>query len=442
MQTSSDTSTRPQGLGGLTNLTAPMVRRTEVGSARDLSVRPMSVGRPDRAALRVLLVEDDPGDARLVWEALRASTEARFTVVHGQTLAEGLKILGEQPVDVVLLDLTLPDSAGLSTFSRVQAAAPHLPIVVMTGISDPEFASYALEVGAQDYLVKSDDPGLLVGRAIRYAITRMNAQIERQMLIERLEQEQAAIHRELEAARAMQFDLLPRPDRLGDRLASLGLNVEAYFEPSSGIGGDLWGCLDSGDGRQGFFAFDFSGHGISAALNVFRLHTLIDDHSDLYGDPGALLGVLNNGLKGLLGPGQYATMVVCIVDIEAGELVWASAGAPQPLLASPRTGMRWLDTRGVPLGVMAEIEYPNRRCSFPPGSSLFLYSDAITESVDAHGEMIGEEGLLQLFSEPDQATGLPCLLDRFFTAVPGTVEDDLTAIWISRLAQGREGGQP
>jgi sigma-B regulation protein RsbU (phosphoserine phosphatase) len=385
--------------------------------------------------LRVLLVEDDAGDARLVWEALHTSTEAKFTVVRAATLAEAQEILAGQTVDIVLLDLSLPDSAGLATVTRIQAAAPLLPIVVMTGNADPDFAATALEAGAQDYLVKSDDPGPLVARAIRYAISRMAAQIERQALIERLEEERAAIHRELDAARTMQFDLLPRPDHLGSGLAARGLKVDAYFEPSSGIGGDLWGCLDCGPGRQGFFAFDFSGHGISAALNVFRLHALLEDHIGLYGNPEALLEMLNIALKGLLGPGQYATMLVCVVDVEAGELVWASAGAPPPVLIPARGDPRWLDSRGLPLGIAADASYSNRRCRFPPGASLLIYSDAIPESMDADGAMIGEDGLMALLGQPGDGPDLRRLLDRFFTLVPGTVEDDLTAVLIRRLAQ-------
>ena len=386
--------------------------------------------------IRVLLVEDSMADARLVSIGLRESPDQRFIITHAASLKDACAALAQSAFDVVLLDITLPDSAGLPTLTRLRDHAPEVPVVVMTGNNDPSFAARALEAGAQDYLVKGDDSGAVVVRAIRYAITRMANQIEREALIHRLESEQRALQRELDAARAMQFDLLPRPDAVNQRLASLGLSVEAYFEPSSGIGGDLWGILDCTENRVAFFAFDFSGHGISAALNVFRLHTLMGEHGRCPDDPAATLGVLNQALKGLLTTGQYATIFLGIIDMARDELVWSAAGHPGPALICPGQPITLLDTRGTPLGAMASAVYQNRKIAFPRGSSLFMYSDALTEAVNARDEMLGDEGLMALLDETMAAEHgdlrLGGLLDRFFGRVRTPVEDDLTAIHIMR----------
>lgn len=386
--------------------------------------------------IRVLLVEDSMADARLVSIGLRESPDQRFIITHAASLKDACAALAQSAFDVVLLDITLPDSAGLPTLTRLRDHAPEVPVVVMTGNNDPSFAARALEAGAQDYLVKGDDSGAVVVRAIRYAITRMANQIEREALIHRLESEQRALQRELDAARAMQFDLLPRPDSVNQRLASLGLSVEAYFEPSSGIGGDLWGILDCTENRVAFFAFDFSGHGISAALNVFRLHTLMGEHGRCPDDPAATLGVLNQALKGLLTTGQYATIFLGIIDMARDELVWSAAGHPGPALICPGQPITLLDTRGTPLGAMASAVYQNRKIAFPRGSSLFMYSDALTEAVNARDEMLGDDGLMALLDETMAAEHgdlrLGGLLDRFFGRVRTPVEDDLTAIHIMR----------
>ncbi len=123
-------------------------------------------------ACRVLLVEDDPCDARLVCQALHASGEPRFDTVWVTTLAEARRQLFENPPDVLLLDLSLPDSSGLDTVRLGVHAAGGLPLIVLTGRDDSGFALQTLEVGAQDYLVKGRfDTDDLV-RAIRYAISR------------------------------------------------------------------------------------------------------------------------------------------------------------------------------------------------------------------------------------------------------------------------------
>lgn len=126
----------------------------------------------DMAATSVLVVEDNPGDARLVEVYLLEDPAAGFKVVKAATLADGLAVLDRQPVDVVLLDLSLPDSFGLDTLASLRAAKPLVPVVVLTGNNDDVLALEALRQGAQDYLVKGRGDGDLVRRAARYAIER------------------------------------------------------------------------------------------------------------------------------------------------------------------------------------------------------------------------------------------------------------------------------
>ncbi|CAA7620215.1 Serine phosphatase RsbU, regulator of sigma subunit [Candidatus Terasakiella magnetica] len=392
--------------------------------------------RQDKPSLSVLLVEDEPGDARLVEFALQMSSAPLFLVKHVATLAAAIAHMQSgAEVDVILLDLSLPDSSGIQTVSRMQEVASKTPIVIMTGMDDPRFAATALEVGAQDYLIKSDDPEKTVGRAIRYAITRMAGQIERQTLLERIAEQQRHLVKEVEAARAMQFDLLPRPERLDGQLARLGLEVESFFEPSSGIGGDLWGCLDCGNGRMSFFTYDFTGHGIGAALNVFRLHALISDHWDPRQSPSETLRVLSAALRGLLGRGQFATMFLCTLDCERGEIEWASAGAPAPIIME-RGEFRFLDTRGVPLGLSRAPNYIDHREPFDIGTSLLIYSDAITDAPVSETAMFGEAGLSALVGgllAEQRNLRVEHLIDGLYGAVRNPLEDDLTAVCIRRL---------
>ena len=126
--------------------------------------------------IRVLLVEDNPGDARLLREALADVNPAHFELTHATTLSEGMERLAADRIDVVLLDLSLPDANGLDTFVRLHARAPNVPIVVLTGLADETVAAAALREGAQDYLVKGQVDSNLLSRSMRYAIERMRTE--------------------------------------------------------------------------------------------------------------------------------------------------------------------------------------------------------------------------------------------------------------------------
>jgi len=121
---------------------------------------------------KVLLVEDDASDASLLRQSLRSVNSAACDIHWVKSLAEAQTYLSEQIPDVILLDLTLPDSSGLDTVHAGRLAAGALPLIVLTGHNDPDFALQTLEAGAQDYLVKGDfEPDALI-RSIRYAMSR------------------------------------------------------------------------------------------------------------------------------------------------------------------------------------------------------------------------------------------------------------------------------
>src|SRR5690554_4132881 len=112
--------------------------------------------------LRILLVEDNPGDARLLRELLRESGSLRFELTHVDRLAEAQEWLATEPVDVVLLDLSLPDAHGLDSVRGMLDAAPGTPLIVLTGLDDDATALQAVQAGAQDFLVKGKVEGGLL----------------------------------------------------------------------------------------------------------------------------------------------------------------------------------------------------------------------------------------------------------------------------------------
>jgi DNA-binding response OmpR family regulator len=124
----------------------------------------------------ILLIEDDPGDALLIKEMLEQQ-ECKACLVTVERLAEGISYLQQNSCDVVLLDMNLPDSNGLSTITRLLDAAPSTPIIVLTGLSDESFGVDAVKSGAQDYLVKGNIDGRILKRAMFYAVERKKLEI-------------------------------------------------------------------------------------------------------------------------------------------------------------------------------------------------------------------------------------------------------------------------
>jgi diguanylate cyclase (GGDEF)-like protein len=127
-------------------------------------------------AVNVLLVEDNPADARLVKEMLIESGRDRFTLHHVNSVSQASRYLDQNRCDVLLLDLSLPDSQGLAGLSTFSQLAPELPVVVLTGLYDEDLALEAVHQGAQDYLVKGQGDGALLTRSLFYAIERKRSE--------------------------------------------------------------------------------------------------------------------------------------------------------------------------------------------------------------------------------------------------------------------------
>ncbi len=126
--------------------------------------------------IQVLLIEDNPGDARLLQELLVEVQSTQFEIVQVDRLSQGLEQLQSHRFDVILLDLSLPDTQGLDTFIALHQRDRNTPIIVITGLNDETLASRAVQSGAQDYLVKDQVTGDVLVRSIRYALDRKRAE--------------------------------------------------------------------------------------------------------------------------------------------------------------------------------------------------------------------------------------------------------------------------
>lgn len=142
------------------------------------------------SSTNILVIEDNPGDVRLIREYLRESITNTYEIWEGRSLSEGKVILREESIDLVLLDLYLPDSQGLDTFEDILKEFPLYPYIVLTGLIDENIGLLAVEKGAQDYLNKGELNSTLLTRAIKYSIGRHQNELEQRKIKKRLERAQ------------------------------------------------------------------------------------------------------------------------------------------------------------------------------------------------------------------------------------------------------------
>jgi len=128
--------------------------------------------------VKLLLIEDNHGDARLIQEMLSGVSDPPYALTWVQRLTVAFEKLSQEPADLILLDLTLPESSGLETFGKVQELVPDTPVIILTGLNDQSMAIRAVQMGAQDYLLKGSIDTNLLLRSINYAIERHRLQLK------------------------------------------------------------------------------------------------------------------------------------------------------------------------------------------------------------------------------------------------------------------------
>jgi sigma-B regulation protein RsbU (phosphoserine phosphatase) len=378
---------------------------------------------------RILIADDEPLCCRLLAGILRRSQFNNVQFAHGgySTLEQ---IQSFQP-DLVLLDVQMPDLSGQEVCRQIRADPKlvDLPVLMQTATVDRKVMGTLFEVGASDFLSKPVIPSELV--------SRVTVHLERRALLRELRGYRERTSMELEAARRMQFDLLPAQPVQQELAAAAGMRIGSYSRSSSEIGGDLWGVLPIDACSFGVFLADFAGHGVTAALNTFRLHALIHEHAVLHHDPAGFLAMLNDRLKTVLSPGQFATFLYVVVDSSSDRIRFASAGAPPPIVTSGLDGPAVLaEVSGLPLGVVRGAEYEVHARPFGAGSMLVLFSDGLSEFPDAQGMRIGDEGLRRTVGTCHPSLMPHQVIDRLCEAAGvgenSTLPDDTTIVCADR----------
>jgi len=383
-------------------------------------VTPSGPGRGGTAR-RVLLVEDDPGDAFLVTELL-AEVDPDLVVTVVSTIAAAVDQLGS--CDCMLLDLNMPGTSGLEGLHAVLRADDTAAVCVLTGLDDEHLGMAAVAAGAQDYLVKGKVDGQVLIRAIRYAVERRRAEAG---LLRLREGELAAA----ESAR-LERGLLPSP-----LLAGSGVRSRQFYRSGrrrSLLGGDFFDAVLGADGTVHAIIGDVCGHGpdeaaLGALLRVsWRALVLAGV------DEPQVLPKLQQVLVSERHERSLFT-TVCTVAIApgAGALV-RLAGHPPPVALRP-VPVAIAPPVGLPLGVRPDAAWEALRVALDPGWVLLLYTDGLVEGRGpVPGELLWPEGLIELL-HTERDTDLDVLPGRLVEHAVrfngGPLTDDLAILVLS-----------
>lgn len=375
---------------------------------------------------KVLIVDDNAFNRQLL-AALMESIGIK-ALDFAENGVQGLEKLAAFQPDLILLDIMMPEMDGFEMCRRLRAMPEHadLPVLINTALGAPEERAACFAAGATDMVSKP-----INGQEV---IARVKIHLERQDLIRDLKLYRERVEYELSAAKTMQLALLPDQEKLDKIAAKHNFILDSHFETSSELGGDFWGVFDLSPTKMGVFLTDFSGHGVTAAINAFRLHTLISHLPPNDLEPGTWLKQINIELKQLLPPGQFATMIYGILDRERNVFTYAAAGATSPILCQ-NGKFEPQDASGIFIGFFDGAEYENREITLNPGDGIFLYSDALSECVGYNGLALDDDGVIEELAsacEKSKVNPLPFLIERFYQLTPRPLNDDLTAVWFFR----------
>jgi len=386
----------------------------------------------------LLIIDDDD----VVRASLAAYLEdSGFSVLQASNGQQGLQVFEEHQPDLVICDLRMPQMGGLELIRQISERAPQLPVIVVSGAGVMSDAVEALRLGAADYLIKPLEDLAVLEHSVRRALDRSRLVLENQRYRDKLE----AANRELEASlhllqedqtagRQVQMNMLPEsPWALGE------FTFEHQIIPSLYLSGDFADYFRVDERRIAFYLADVSGHGASSAfvtvlLKFMTTRLLFEFKRSKLREfkPSQVLSHINRGLINCK-LGKHVTMVGGVIDEETGQLTYAVGGhLPLPVLYTPGEA-RYLEGRGLPVGLFDEATYQDLVIELPSQFSLSLMSDGILDLLPGHTLKDKEAALPDIVKAAGGS--LDGLRQRFGLATLGEMPDDIALLVLSRNLQ-------
>ncbi|EMI54826.1 PP2C family protein-serine/threonine phosphatase [Rhodopirellula sallentina] len=379
--------------------------------------------------MQFLLVEDSPTARFHAKVCLKKGLSGEYSLYEADSLSAAMVVLSEVSVDVVLLDLNLPDSHGLDTFRKLAQASRNAAIVIISGDTDERTAVSAVRLGAQDYIVKGDEftPELL-GRTVHFAVERNARHL--------LEKELASVRHDLELADMIQQRLYPHNESQFPNVSLAGRCSSATQN-----GGDFYDYITRRDGSLMVVIGDVSGHGIGPAMMMVESRAFVRALASTQMSLGEIITQVNQLLSDDMQQQLFVTLFVASFSASGRQLSFCSAGHPGYLVKNDGRVLQ-LQGENPPLGVNPkECFVENGVPEFEQGDLLALFTDGISEATCDHQDFLGDRRVVE-----EVVTGrtLPAnrILDSVFTLAQNfngdaIQHDDRTAVIVKTQPSGQ-----
>lgn len=376
----------------------------------------------------ILIVDDQRFMRDLIRMGLETAGYHNFSYASdGQ---EALDKAAETAPDLVILDLVMSGMDGYQ-FCRVFRTIDQFvdtPVLVQSSVEGGYSRAQVFAVGASDVVSKPIE--------IVEFLSRVCTHLERHYLVKKLRDYYRRMEHEVEAMQEMQMSLLPDVESLSNLTNAAGITIDASYQASDRLGGDLWGAHRLDDDRFGFYLVDFSGRGAASSVNTFRLQTFIDSGAFDWSNPAAALASANKYLSGILNTGTFATVFYGIIDTVAYQLKWSAAGCPPPILVRRDGSRKELESAGLPLGISAETVYACNNVPFGPGNRLFSYSDGLIECPKPDQPVLPPDRVAELVARSTLASAsdvITCIAKELAEKHSEPIPDDVTMLAVDWL---------
>ena len=389
-----------------------------------------------KPSAKLLLIDDD--------EVVRASLAAYledsgFQVLQAGNGLQGLEVFEREQPDLIICDLRMPQIDGLELIRRISQINSEMPVIVVSGAGVMSDAVEALRLGAADYLIKPLEDLAVLEHSVHRALDRSCLRLENQRYREKLEaanrELQASLHllqEDQNAGRQVQMNMLPTTPWEAD-----GLHFAHQIIPSLYLSGDFADYFRVDEHRVAFYLADVSGHGASSAfvtvllkfmttrlLYEWRRNGVLPEFK-----PSDVLGHINRGLINCK-LGKHVTMLGGVIDLQSSQLTYSIGGhLPLPVLFSEGEA-RYLEGRGLPVGLFEEASYNDLVMQLPPSFSLSMMSDGILDLLPGDTLKEKEAALPRLVSEAGGT--LDGLRQVFGLANLRDMPDDIALLVLSR----------
>jgi sigma-B regulation protein RsbU (phosphoserine phosphatase) len=373
----------------------------------------------------ILVVDDTPENLKLLSQTLSEKGYGVRTVTSGSRALESALA---SPPHLILLDIRMPNMDGFEVCSRLKEdeRTRHIPIIFISALDELKEKVQAFQTGGVDYITKPFQIDEVLARTETHlALRRLQA---------RLEEVNFRMQQELMLAGKVQTSFLPSGM---PRLK--GWQFAASLKPARETSGDFYDFIQLPNGHLGLLIADVVDKGVPAALLMAMSWSLIRSHAAQDPDtPGKVFAQVNQSLLDHLGGKQFLTSFYGVLDPISGQLAYANAGQPPPLLLKVG-GMQTqtMALTGPPLGIIEDGRWESIELTLRPGDTLVLYTDGVTDAQERSGGFYGAERLQRVaeshFGESAAAIhdGILTDIDTFVADTPQF--DDTALIVVSRL---------